>query len=149
MDAARSPEALSRLLDDVKECGGKRTLLVVGCPGDTTREHRAAIGQVAHFKAEAVFLTNDNPGRGFPDEIIADIVSGLPEEVHSRHAGSVYPWLQDQHRVPQWFEKILLQYQSEVQRYIVEDRFSGEAGVERGGAGWAGGGQGRHGAATR
>jgi hypothetical protein len=45
---------------------------------------------------------------------VADIVSGFPDEILSRHAGSVYPWLQDIGHVPMWFEGWLLDYQYEV-----------------------------------
>jgi hypothetical protein len=31
---------------------------------------------VAHAKSEVVYFTNDNPGTGFPDEIVADMISG-------------------------------------------------------------------------
>lgn len=124
IDAASTPQQLSRLIDEVKEAGARKTILLVGCPGSTTLEHRAAIGNIAHFKADTVFFTNDSPGACGPDQIINNIVNGMPEEVTSRHAGSFYPWLQDPHRVPQWFQSWLLRYQSEVGRYIIEDRFS-------------------------
>ena len=124
IDSAKTPEQLGRLIDEVKEAGARRTILVVGCPGGTSADHRAAIGSLAHYKADVVFFTNDSPGLDAPSEIISDIVSGLPEDVLARHAGSYYPWLQDVHRTPQWFESWLLRYQSEVGRYIIEDRFS-------------------------
>ena len=34
--------------------------------------------------------------------------------------------VQDMHRVPQWYQIWLMNYQSLMQRYIIEDRFSGE-----------------------
>jgi hypothetical protein len=37
VDYAKTPEQLGRLLDDVHEAGTKRTLLVMGCPGTTSR----------------------------------------------------------------------------------------------------------------
>lgn len=37
VDAARTPQQLERLLDYVHETGTRRTLLVVGCPGETSR----------------------------------------------------------------------------------------------------------------
>lgn len=46
MDSASTPEQLGRLLDDVKEAGAKRVLLVFGCPGSTSKEHRAAMMRV-------------------------------------------------------------------------------------------------------
>ena len=158
---------------------------------------------MAHFKAEFVFLTNDSPGVAWPNDIINDMVAGLPDELLNRcvsavaavahappspavcralqsikaccccccatpqldsqqtgatsfpahwtclhdlppypmptcplppglltflcrHAGSVYPFLQDPHRVPQWFQKFMLQYQSQAGVYVVEDRYQGE-----------------------
>lgn len=124
VDGARTPQQISRLIDEVKESGARRTILVVGCPGSSTKEERVAMGSMAHFKADVVFFTNDSPGTAMPDQIIADMVSGMPEEVVGRHAGSYYPWLQDPHRTPQWFEHWLLRYQSEVGRYVIEDRYS-------------------------
>jgi hypothetical protein len=124
VDAAATPEQLSRLIDDVKEAGARRTLLVVGCPGSAPREHRAAMGSMAHFKADLVFLTNDSPGGDLPDEIISDMASGFPDDLLARHSGAFHNWLQDPHRVPPWFERWLLQYQAEAGRYVIEDRFS-------------------------
>jgi UDP-N-acetylmuramyl tripeptide synthase len=124
VDAAATPEQLSRLIDDIKEAGARRTLLVLGCPGSSSKEHRAAMGSMAHFKSDLVFLTNDSPGADLPDEIISDIVAGFPDDVLARHAGSYHGWLQDPHRVPPWFQRWLLQYQAEAGRYIIEDRFS-------------------------
>lgn len=46
VDSADTPEQLSRLLDEVKDAGAKRVLLVFGCPGTTTPEERAAMLQV-------------------------------------------------------------------------------------------------------
>lgn len=56
--------------------------------------HAVPAMQTAHFKAEAVFLTNDSPGVEWPNEIINDMVSGLPEDVLNKHMGSVYPYFQ-------------------------------------------------------
>ena len=42
--------------------------------------------------------------------------------------------LQDPHRVPHWFQKFLLQYQSAVGVFVVEDRFQGESGRQAGGS---------------
>jgi hypothetical protein len=47
VDSASTPEQLSRLLDDVKEAGSKRVLLVFGCPGTTNGEQRAEMAQAS------------------------------------------------------------------------------------------------------
>lgn len=46
VDSACTPDQLGRLLDDVKEAGAKRVLLVFGCPGTTSKEQRAAMMRV-------------------------------------------------------------------------------------------------------
>ena len=61
-----------------------------------------------------MIVTNNNPRTEHPSDIVADIVSGFPDEILSRHAGSVFPWLQDIGHVPMWFEGWLLDYQYEV-----------------------------------
>ena len=185
VDSASTPEQLSRLLDEVKEAGSKRVLLVFGCPGTTSVEQRAAMTQagscgwpaaggawpawpppglpparsppwppsrlprppnlrrsplnlpsslllpppthpqMAHYKADAIFITNDSPGASWPSDVIADMVGGLPTEVTNKYTGTAYPFLQDPHRVPHWFQKYMLQYQSVVGVYVIEDRFQG------------------------
>lgn len=124
VDAARSPEQLVRFIDAIKDAGARRTILVVGCPGSFSPEMRAQIGSAAHLTADVVFFTNDSYGRVPPDRIISDTVGGMPEDVLGRHPGSYYPWMQDKSRVPQWFEPWLLRYQSEINRYVIEDRRS-------------------------
>ena len=124
VDSASTPSQLSKLIDEVKEAGARKTILVLGCKGSSSIEHRAAMGSMVHFKADTIFFTNDSPGICPPDRIINDMISGMPEEVTGRHAGSYHNWLQDPHRVPQWFQPWLLRYQSEVGRFIIEDRFS-------------------------
>lgn len=124
VDYAHTPDALSRLLDTVKECGAKRVITVLGCGGDRDRSKRPLMGEVAHYKSDFVFFTNDNPRTEEPNDIISEIVAGLPVDIRDRHAGSVFPWLQDRIRVPDWFEEFLLAYQAEIRRYVVEDRFT-------------------------
>ena len=69
-------------------------------------------------QSDFVIVTNNNPRTEHPSDIVADIVSGFPDEILSRHAGSVFPWLQDIGHVPMWFEGWLLDYQYEVRGYL-------------------------------
>jgi UDP-N-acetylmuramyl tripeptide synthase len=122
VDSVSTPAALTRLVDDVNEAGSRRTILVIGCSEDTTREQRMALGTAAHKAADVVIFTNESPGLTSPEEIIADLVAGLPQDVLGRHVGTAYPWMQDHHRVPQWYQPWLVEFQSDVERYVIEDR---------------------------
>ncbi len=85
VDYAHTPDALSRLLDDVRSLSTEtRIILVFGCGGDRDHEKRASMGAVAAAKADVVFVTSDNPRSESPDAIIDAIVAGMPAD------GAVY-----------------------------------------------------------
>lgn len=50
VDGARTPMALSRLLDHMRECGPKRIWLVFGCQGEVDESARPLMGEIAHYK---------------------------------------------------------------------------------------------------
>ena len=80
------------------------------------------MGGAAFYHADVALVTSDSPGNEPPNQVIADIVAGFPEEVLQRSALWVLsPW-QDPGRVPWWFEEWLFRAQKEVKRHIVEDR---------------------------
>lgn len=122
VDSVSAPKALARLIDEVNEAGSRRTILVIGCSEGTTKEQRMALGAAAHAAADVVIFTNESPGLTSPEEIIADLVAGLPQEVLGRHVGTAFPWMQDHHRVPPWYQPWLIGFQSDVERYVIEDR---------------------------
>eukprot|EP01023_Acetabularia_acetabulum_P020462 TRINITY_DN2064_c0_g4_i1.p1 TRINITY_DN2064_c0_g4~~TRINITY_DN2064_c0_g4_i1.p1 ORF type:complete len:660 (+),score=142.08 TRINITY_DN2064_c0_g4_i1:3-1982(+) len=125
VDAANTPDTLSNLLDDVRACKEtSRILLVFGCEGMQYQENRAPMGAIANKKADIVILTNDSHRNEHPSTIIEGIVQGFPEDIRGRHPEAVIPWLQDVGNTPYWFQDIQRGYQSEVQRYVIEDRFT-------------------------
>ena len=50
VDSANTPEALSRLLEDVKIANARRILLVFGCEGEEDVSKRPYMGEIAHYK---------------------------------------------------------------------------------------------------
>lgn len=50
IDAANTPESLSRLLDSVREAGARKIFLVFGCQGGDNKEIRPFMGEIAHYK---------------------------------------------------------------------------------------------------
>jgi len=123
VDTAKKKESFSRILDYIRECKPSRIITVFGCCGDRDKSLRAYMGEIAHLKSDVVILTNDNPRSEAPDQIIADIVAGWPEDILLQHSWFQYPWYQDIGRVPQWYGDQALWAQSETCRYIIEDRY--------------------------
>lgn len=102
-----------------------------GNKGSISKSDRALMGRIAHEKSDIVFFTNDNPGRERPEDIIGDMVAGLPPEVADIFPFLDFDWLQDPLRLddakygtpgcPQY--EATLYFQSEVKRFVIEDRF--------------------------
>jgi len=125
VDSARTPDALGRLLDGVREAGAKRLILVIGCEGGKPKAARPYIGEVAHFKADVVIVTSDNPRGEDPRSIVSDVVSGFPDEILKQNARVPYGagFLQDPGRVSPAAVEFLWQACYEHSRYVCEDRW--------------------------
>jgi UDP-N-acetylmuramoyl-L-alanyl-D-glutamate--2,6-diaminopimelate ligase len=77
VDYAHTDNALSNLLETVRELKPSRILLVFGAGGDRDRSKRARMGGVAAKLADWTYLTSDNPRSEDPLAIIADIEKGF------------------------------------------------------------------------
>ncbi len=79
VDFAHTPDALQQAAKSLREhCPGK-LVIVFGCGGDRDRGKRAQMGQAAAAVADALIITDDNPRSEDPDDIVADILGGLPK----------------------------------------------------------------------
>ncbi len=80
VDFAHTASALARMLDSlrgaIRETGG-RLIVVFGCGGDRDRTKRPEMGRAACARADAVYLTSDNPRTEEPRAIIDDVLAGV------------------------------------------------------------------------
>ena len=81
VDYAHTPDGLAQVLSAARElvASSGRLRAVFGCGGDRDSQKRPMMGRVAAELADQVIVTSDNPRSEDPEAIIADILSGVPE----------------------------------------------------------------------
>ncbi len=76
VDGARSPAELKEVLGTLRELGPKKLITVFGCPGDSSQDHCAAMGQVAAEGADLSIITSDNPKHESPRNLALKVLGG-------------------------------------------------------------------------
>jgi UDP-N-acetylmuramoyl-L-alanyl-D-glutamate--2,6-diaminopimelate ligase len=79
VDYAHTPDALLNVLQTVDSIRTKneQVITVVGCGGDRDKEKRPKMAGVACDWSDKVLLTSDNPRSEDPEQIIADMMTGV------------------------------------------------------------------------
>lgn len=79
VDSARTPESLAAALKSVRHVTSGRLICVMGSEGDRNKKLRPHLGRVLERMADEVILTNDNPRRETPLEIMHQILDGMTD----------------------------------------------------------------------
>jgi len=79
VDYAHTPDSLDNLLKAARPFISGKMICVFGCGGDRDRTKRPIMGKIAADLADIPVVTSDNPRTENPDQILADILEGIPE----------------------------------------------------------------------
>ncbi len=77
IDYAHNAMSLESLLTTLKEYNPKRLVCLFGCGGNRSKLRRFEMGEVSGRLADLTIITSDNPRFEKPEDIIADIRTGI------------------------------------------------------------------------
>jgi UDP-N-acetylmuramoyl-L-alanyl-D-glutamate--2,6-diaminopimelate ligase len=77
VDYAHTPDAVSNVLNSVREFTSGRVIAVLGCGGDRDATKRPLMGKALLDNADVAVFTSDNPRSEDPSAILDSMTSGL------------------------------------------------------------------------
>ncbi len=78
IDYAHTPDALERVLADLRDVAKGQVTVVFGCGGERDPGKRPQMGAIAARLADRTIVTDDNPRGENPEHIVGQILSGMP-----------------------------------------------------------------------
>ncbi|MEM8778335.1 MAG: UDP-N-acetylmuramoyl-L-alanyl-D-glutamate--2,6-diaminopimelate ligase [Cyanobacteria bacterium P01_G01_bin.49] len=81
VDYAHTPDSLENLLKAARPFIGGKMICVFGCGGDRDRTKRPLMGKICGELADVSVVTSDNPRTEDPQQILSDILTGIPQSV--------------------------------------------------------------------
>ena len=86
IDYAHTPDALENVLKTLVSLKSdkEKIFTVFGCGGDRDKGKRPLMGEISSVYSDRVIVTSDNPRSEKPNEIIKEIISGIPKSKSSK-----------------------------------------------------------------
>ncbi len=78
VDYAHTPDALENVLTTLHQLKKGNLWVIFGCGGDRDKSKRPIMGKAASDYADKVIVTSDNPRSENPEQIINEIIQGIP-----------------------------------------------------------------------
>jgi UDP-N-acetylmuramoyl-L-alanyl-D-glutamate--2,6-diaminopimelate ligase len=87
VDYAHTPDALTQVLDTITtlRTRNEKLITVVGCGGNRDKAKRPLMAKAAVAKSDLTIFTSDNPRNEDPNDIINDMLVGVPVESNQKH----------------------------------------------------------------
>lgn len=80
LDYAHTPDAMEKVLVEVKPLASNRLIVLFGCGGNRDKTKRPIMGEIATRYGDVVYVTSDNPRHEEPLLIIKDILKGCKND---------------------------------------------------------------------
>jgi UDP-N-acetylmuramoyl-L-alanyl-D-glutamate--2,6-diaminopimelate ligase len=79
-DYAHTPDAMEKVLVEIKPLASNRLIVLFGCGGNRDKTKRPIMGEIATRYGDVVYVTSDNPRNEEPLLIIKDILKGCKND---------------------------------------------------------------------
>ena len=80
LDYAHTPDAMEKVLLEIKPLVANKLIVMFGCGGNRDKTKRPIMGEIATTYADVTYITSDNPRFEEPMLIIKDILKGCKNE---------------------------------------------------------------------
>jgi UDP-N-acetylmuramoyl-L-alanyl-D-glutamate--2,6-diaminopimelate ligase len=79
VDYAHTPDAVDKVLSQLRKQSPMRIITVIGCGGDRDALKRSHMGRIAGELSDIVIVTDDNPRSEVPSDIRAQVLAGMTQ----------------------------------------------------------------------
>lgn len=80
IDYAHTPDAVQKVLENLREFSTGKIVTIIGCGGNREKDKRPKMGRIASELSDLAIFTSDNPRFEDPKEILKDMTTDLTKD---------------------------------------------------------------------